>query len=311
MYSLQVGNEPDIYHMFGLRSGSYNAENYNNEWDNYFSAIKKNIPQASFAGPDVANNNTNWVAAFAGEKNSNVKLLDQHYYITGPASNPSINYQDLLSDNSSLESHLQGIKTESQKYGLPYRITECNSIYGGGKAGASDVFASSLWALDLMWTIAENNGQGINFHGGYLVYSPITMASGVVTAKPMYYGMLAFKYGNTGGTVLPVTILNSAYNFNAHASLNADNTYSITLINKEEKVDMPITIQLSTKPASTILIARLTAPSITSRDNITFTGSTVNSDGTFKPGTLEQITVNQKSFTIKVSAASAAIITVH
>lgn len=310
--SLQIGNEPDIYHMFGLRGTSYNAVDYSEEWETYFSAIKKNLPQVTFAGPDVANNNAGWVEVFSSNESSKVTMLDQHYYITGPASDPSINYQNLLTSSTDvLAAHLQGIKVESITNNLPYRITECNSIYGGGKVGASDVFAASLWALDFMWTVAENYGQGINFHGGKLVYSPITMSDNVVTAKPVYYGMLAFKYGNTGGTLAPVSVVNSEYNFSAHASLNSDNTYSITLINKDEKANIPVTIQLSNKAASTIQIARLTAPSVTSADNITFAGSSVSADGTFKPGPLEQVTVNNKTFTVIVAAGSAAIVTVH
>lgn len=311
LYMLQLGNEPDIYPMFGLRAVNYSAYDYSDEWSKYAAAIKKKVPQAIFGGPDVANNNTDWVEAFTDERSDDIKLIDQHYYIGGPASSPYISYKDLLSDNAILIYKLQGIKGQSLKYGLPYRITETNSIYGGGKPGASDVFAASLWSLDFMWTVAENNGQGINFHGGYLVYSPITMANGVVTAGPEYYGMLAFKYGNNNGTIAPVTILGSQYNFNAHASHNADGSYSVTLINKEEKTDIPVTVQLSSKNASTIEIARFTAPSITSADNITFAGSRVNADGTFKPGSLEQVTVNKKTFVVTVPAASAAVITVH
>ncbi|MDB5138343.1 MAG: hypothetical protein JWR12_259 [Mucilaginibacter sp.] len=307
LYALQAGNEPDIYHMYGLRASYYDVYAYLDEWDTYISAVKTAVPQASFSGPDVANH-IDWIAPFAENKNKKVKMINAHYYLTGPASNPSITYHTLL-QYSGLPSYLRALNIESSKYSLPYRITECNNIYGGGKAGASDIFASALWALDLMWTIAENNGHGINFHTGTgLFYSPVMMTDGVATAKPEYYAMLAFKYGSNGGTVIPSVFVKNDYNCTAHACLNTDNTYSVTLINKEETENIYFNVQLN-KPVASIKIARLAAPSLAS-GKVTFAGSSVYADGTFMPGAAEQHTINQDSFRVSVPAGSAAVITV-
>jgi hypothetical protein len=309
LYGFQAGNEPDIYHMFGLRSPDYDINDYYSDWDIYFSAIRSAVPQAAFAGPDVANN-TDWIDSFAAHKKDKVKFIDGHYYITGPASKPSINYHNLLDPNYFLGYYLQKINNAASGANLPYRITECNSIYGGGKAGASDVFAASLWSLDFMWTVAQNKGQGVNFHGGKLVYSPITMTNGVVSASPVYYGMLAFKYSNNNARIIPAGIVQSGYNCSAYACVNSDNTYSFTLINKEEAKDFSINIKLN-KTAGVIDILRLKAPSVTSTVETTFGGSRVNGDGTFKTTVTEHYTINQKNFNVNVPAGSAAIITVH
>lgn len=312
LYAIQFGNEPDIYHMFGLRSPDYNVSAFIKDWDAYYSAVKFQIPQATFAGPDVANN-SDWVASFSDSRNDKVTLLDAHYYIAGPASSPSITYHNLLDRSFFLPYYLQKISAQSAKYSIPFRITECNSIYGGGKAGASDAFASALWALDFMWAVAENKGQGINFHDGHgLIYSPILMSHGVVTAMPEYYAMLAFKYGATGGKIVPVTIDadHSANNCSAHACVKADNTLSVTLINKETEKDFSFTVQL-TKPTTTIEVIRLTAPSVTSTTGTTFAGNTVSADGNFTPAITEKYTVNMSSFKVNVPAGSAAIVTVH
>jgi hypothetical protein len=47
--------------------------------------------------------------------------------------------------------------------GLRYRLTESND-YLGGVHGASDVFASALWALDHLHWWAANGAAGVNFH---------------------------------------------------------------------------------------------------------------------------------------------------
>ncbi len=308
LYALQAGNEPDVYHLFGLRSTSYTANDYLKDYEAYKSSILAVVPDASFAGPGPAYN-TDFIPAFAESDITNVKLLDAHSYITGPASDPSIDINTMLGvgANWKLANVLNVISTESSKFHIPYRITECNSIYGGGKKGVSDVFASALWALDFMWTVAINNGQGVNFHGGNgLIYSPVMIENGITTAMPEYYAMLAFKYGSNG-RVVAVNNDQPGYNCSNYVCVNADNTWSVTLINKGN-VSLSFTVKRQ-QIISTIQVARLTAPSITSTTGTTFAGSTVNADGTFTPAP-EQKTINEKSFAVTVPAGSAAVITV-
>lgn len=307
LYAFQTGNEPDIYYENGHRSASYNYTNYQTEWATYFSAVRSTVPQVPFAGPDVAYN-TAWVASFAANESGNIILTDGHYYSTGPATDPSITYQTILAPNAKLPAYLQSLNASSLKNHLPYRISECNSVYDGGKAGVSNVFASALWALDYMWTVAENNGQGVNFHGGSGgAYSPFVLSNGVITAQPEYYAMLAFKYG-APGSILPATMGTTAYNCAAYASISGNSTY-ITLINKDTN-NLSFVVQLGLN-ASRIQIARLTAPSITATTGITFAGSAVNADGSYQINVTEQYTVSQNSFTINVPAGSAAIVTVQ
>ena len=310
LYALQAGNEPDVYHLFGLRNPDYSSANYQAEFENYKAVIQSVVPQVSFAGPGIAYN-TDWITSFADNENNNIKLIDAHYYVAGPATDSSIDYQTILSNNDKLSNMLQIINKESLQYHLPYRITECNSVYGGGKTGVSDVFASALWALDLMWTIAANNGQGINFHGGnHLVYSPITIENGIITARPVYYAMLAFKFAGPGSTFIASNMNQNGFNCSAYASLNADNTRTVTLINKDDSNNFYFTVQAG-KTISTIQIARLTAPSITSGTGVSFAGGTVNNDGTFNLGVTEHFVINNKSFGVNVPAGSAAVITLQ
>ena len=313
LYAFQSGNEPDVFYN-KPRPSLYKYPDYQKEWDTYFSAVKSVAPAARFAGPDVIPFDNSWINAFADAEHGNVRLITGHYYNNGPASNAAITYQNILTQNPRLEGYLSDMGKISAKYHMPYRIAECNSIYGGGKPGASDVFASALWALDFMWTVAENNGQGVNFHGGgpRFAYSPITTENGVFVARPEYYAMLAFRHGNKAGTIIPATIADPRdyNNCRAYACVNADSSYSVTLINKEAAKNFSFTVQL-TKSASTIEIARLKAPAITSATGTTFAGTAISADGTFNPVAAKKYAVNKKSFVINVPAASAAVVTVR
>jgi len=173
----------------------------------------------------------------------------------------------------------------------------------------SDVFASALWALDTMWILADNGCQGINFHTGIgLYYSPVMNENGMLKAKPEYYAMLAFKYGSINGRTITTKIDEPEY-CSAHTCL-INGAYSITLINKNPDKSFDFNI-VRGKSTSSIIVSRLTAPSITSATDVTFGGSKVNADGTFNPSVTENYTINKTSFIVNVPAGSAAIVSVQ
>ena len=307
LYGFQSGNEPDVY-SHSLRNPLYDYTAYRGEWESYLATVRDKLPNSIFAGPDVAYN-TDWITAFAENENSNIALLDGHFYAAGPATNPNITYNTILLNSPGLDRYLNILSNASALYHVPYRVTECNNIYGGGKAGVSDVFASALWALDVMWKVAANNGAGINFHDGYgLVYSPITMQNGTATAAPEYYAMLAFAFAATGGTVIPVNITNGGSG-SVFACARPDHSLAITLINRDSK-DYSFSIQLS-NTATSLQIARLTAPSVISTTGVTFAGSSVGADGTFQTTATEQYVISGNYFNINIPAGSAAVVIVR
>jgi hypothetical protein len=307
LYAFQSGNEPDYFAANPkFRDMHYTFNDFVTEWDNYQSAVRAVVPNADFAGPDIASK-TFWIESFAGRESASVKLLDGHYYETGPATDANISYQSILRYGSKLSELIQSFKAAPGMAQLPYRVTECNNFYGGGKPGVSDVFASALWALDTMWILADNNCQGINFHDGLgLHYSPIFSENGVLTARPEYYAMLAFKYASTNGKIIPTKIDNGQY-CSAHTCL-ANGAYSITLINKSIDTDFDFNI-IPGKKIMSINISRLNAPSVISASGTKFAGSQVKADGSFSPSSSEDVTVNKTSFIVHVPAASAAVVT--
>jgi hypothetical protein len=309
LYAFQTGNEADLFAENGHRAPAYSYTDFQSEWDSYFAAVRSAVPNAPFAGPDVAFN-SQWIIPFNTAESKNIILSDRHYYLTGPASDPSITYQTILTPDTQWPGELETISNSALVNHLPYRVSECNSIFDGGKAGVSNVFASALWALNFMWQVAEGNGQGINFHGGNGgYYSPVDDGSGTTTAMPEYYAMLAFKYGGVGGAMLPATLNTTTYNCTAYACANAGITY-ITLVNMDTGANLALTVQLSKKAAG-IQISRLTAPYASALTGVIFAGASVAADGTYKPGATENYTINSDSFVVKVPAANAVVIAVQ
>lgn len=307
LWAFQIGNEPDLFHENGIRTSSYNYDTFQSQWKTYHTGVLAGLPSALFAGPDVADSRA-WIDSFGTNEGALVRIVDGHYYRTGPASSSSITYQTILGTDPNLVSYLQTLQTAGAKHNLGYRVSECNSVYDGGKSGVSNVFASSLWALDFMWTVAENQGSGINFHGGTgNPYSPIIQSGSGWLAQPEYYAMLAFMEG-AEGNLIPVTLSSTSLNVTAYACVLSTTEY-LTLINKDS-TDLAFTVTPG-KQAQSVTVMRLTAPSYTSlADSVQFCNSQVGADGSFTPGSPEQ-DGGGSSFIVNVRAGSAAIVIIR
>ena len=194
LLAFQMANEPDLFYKNGLRPANYNAEQFMAEWRRFFEAVRKRVPQAPFAGPDTAFNN-DWLVPFAKAFRNDLKFVSSHYYAEGPPNDPTVDIPRLLHPDPKLEREFAGLQEVTKETGLPFRLAETNSCYGGGKQGVSDTFAAALWGADYMLRIAQAGGIGVNFHGGgYGSYTPIagTRAKGF-EVRPLYYGMRLFR----------------------------------------------------------------------------------------------------------------------
>ena len=98
--------------------------------------------------------------------------LQHHYYFTGPPSNPKATIDNLLHPDPHVDKLYQDIHaaaarlSEGEHRTVPFRMTEGNTCYRGGKPGLSDIFAASLWAADYLLKLGSLGYAGVNLHGG-------------------------------------------------------------------------------------------------------------------------------------------------
>jgi hypothetical protein len=311
LQSLEIGNEPDLYSRNGDRPGSYSSGDFENEWNQYHQSIHASYPDIAFSGPAVAYNRT-WLNSFAATEGAKVNLLTIHYYQGGPGTDPSINLNTLLSQHadsliSNFSNSVAAIGTGAK---LPWRVAECNSIYGGGKSGVSNSFGSSLWAIDYMWKLAYSGCQGFNFHGGGDgPYSPIGETNGSFFAKPEYYSMLFFKDGSNGN-MLPVSLHASGLNVSAYACKGRDGNIYVSIVNKESQIPVAVTIQTGVA-AKNITLETLTAPSEEATNGINITGKIINTNGSITNSALPAYTVQSSTFSVSVPASAAELVIIH
>ncbi|HEV2578100.1 MAG TPA: hypothetical protein VGU25_12900 [Acidobacteriaceae bacterium] len=195
LLAFQIGNEPDSFRR-RFRPETYGPDDFLSEWNRFHSAILAVVPQAKFAGPDISNK-LPYLTAFAKEapKHPSVILLTSHYYAMGPSSSPEATIQNLLQPDpktATLKASDLHIIAEAQQLAhLPYRMSEGNSCWDGGKPGVSDTFASALWCADYMLDCAARGWTGVNLHGGGNgYYTPIAGAPSTgFTRRPVFFGM--------------------------------------------------------------------------------------------------------------------------
>jgi len=306
LLAFEIGNEPDLFGRAKHRKPEYSYEDWLAEYRRYKAALRAQFPRISFAGPDVAGK-TEWVTRFAADEGMDAVLLTHHYYREGQ--NPSSTIEKLLGVDPKLQPQLNALNSASKSCGHPYRICEVNSFSGGGRPGVSDTMAGALWVLDYMFTLAANGCSGVNMETGVnhldfiSSYSPIgDDEQGHYSAKPEYYGMLAFSIAGKG-RLLEVDVDGGSPEVKAYATQPNPGTLAVTLINKGSATS-ELTVHAPGKRASVI---RLTGPAIDAKTGITLGGSEVTPAGTWKAAKLEALQMRNGQLKITLPAASAAI----
>jgi hypothetical protein len=307
LLAFQFGNEPDLFRT-GIRKSNYNPTHYIAEWREFLKALRTRVPGAPLAGPDIAFD-TSWLSPFIHSFGSEVVFLTCHYYTEGPASSPDVTMKRMLGSGEALAKIIDSVARYTAESGLKVRMAESNSVYGGGKPGISDTLGAALWGVDVMFTLAEAQWLGINFHGGgggY--YSPIAQtSSGAFEPKPLYYAMLLFAYAGQGSLV-PIHTRGIRPWLRAFAVRGIGDEHRVILVNTDLTQNEHIRIDTMGQKAT---ILRLTAYSAESKTGLTFGGASVDPNGDWAPRMAESVALKSDRFVVDVPAASAAVVQIH
>lgn len=265
--------DPAIYETApGVAGSAYPS--YLADWRHFAEMIHNAVPEAKFSGPDTAVSSkssftpnradgVSWTVAFARNMKGSGRFDGalQHHYVWGRPGDTTAEeaIDDMLSirwDNDTeigTQPANRGGTAEFHPYpyvfatvlkpvvamGVGYRMTEANDCLHG-VTGASDGFASALWALDYMHWWAAHRMAGVNFHNNPWIPTDTVVPDpnpcgpqgcGNYRVTPKAYGMRAFSLGSRG-FVEPVKISNPKdINLTAYAVGTAKDL-CVTIINK-------------------------------------------------------------------------------
>jgi len=341
----QIGNEPD-WHSFhtapghprdprivetmpGVPGSAYPS--YLATWKDFAEAIRASVPNAQIVGPDTGSNypvpgtkdtdykNESWTQRFAEDEKGSpaVPFVTQHDYVGESAAGVGVQQAiDAMLSPAWVTTNYRllydHVLAPVQVTGLSYRMTECND-YTGGVDGASNAFASALWALDYMHWHASHGAVGINFHNKSWIYTDtiyLDKKTGEFRINPKAYAIKVFDLGSHGN-VAPLTLSNpDALNLTAYA-VHGEKTLYVTLINKEHGRNAraaAVTI-LSPGAARDARIIYMTAPNEdpAARTGITLGGASIV-DGAWEGKWTSLKSEKAGLSLVNVPAASAAVV---
>lgn len=272
LLAFQVANEADFFRKY--RTSDQAPADFDLYASDYFAfsdAVRQAVPHAPFGGPDTAVN-MDWVATYASRMGKDATLLSSHFYAMGPGTDPSQNAELLLSGKSRLKDLMTRAQAATAVAGVPFRLTETNSCYRGGRPGVSDAYASALWCADMMLQTAAAGLSGVCLHGGGDgIYTPIeTTADGGTKLRPIYYGM-QFAELFAGAELLACDIAVDE-NVTAYAGRKGQ-TRLLALINKGPK-----TVTIAQRWVKPVRVTHLSAPSLDAKAGVILKTTTANAD---------------------------------
>jgi hypothetical protein len=223
---------------------------------------------------------------------------------------------DLISLDETLVSELQMLRAGAESIGVPFRIAECNSYFDGGTANVSNAYASSLWAIDMIFNCALGGATGVNFQGGGTgTYTPIVDKDGVVVnAQPIFYGMLAASLAGTG-SLLDAKLSAGSMNVTSYA-VKTETGLSLVIVNKDatRSLDLSVALPVSMNNARLQTLTQLSAgasePSLVATSGVTLQSASIDASGAFEPAEAYSVVVTGEQLRCYVPALSAVVLQV-
>lgn len=326
--SFAVGNEPDwrAYHRSDPRITNYPS--YLADWRNFADAIRATVPDARFAGPDTGSDypvtraadtdyeGQSWTQRFADDEKASgiISTILHHDYVgqlpngvSAPAGIDSLLSREwVTTEYPALYHHVLAPVAAD---GLPFRMTEANDRIGGIE-GASNAFASALWALDYMHWWAAHGCIGVNFHNNEWLKTDTVFldANGHYHLNPKADGIKAFDLGSHG-SVAAMDISNpDEINLTAYAVRSAAKL-CVTVINKEHDArarSASVTVAPGVEWKNAEVIFLIGQPG--KKTGITLGGAPIRDDGSWN-GSWKRLKARRDGqWIMRVPASSAAIV---
>jgi len=329
-----IGNEPSYYKDYAV---------FKEKWVAIRDAIVRVFPEARFCGADD-NPRPDFIAKLVrdfGTSDGRLVQVTQHSYPFGCAyKNPKAGTQDVQKltpvDDAearnrllaspplrTYEEILKGMKAAVAGTALTFRLTETNSYWFSGLEGASDRYASALWAVDYLHWWMSHGAAGLNFHNGDRtggsVNLPCRYAAFVSSAKgyevrPLAYGMKLFAESGTGRYVTARVEDSADGHITAYAVARGDGVIAVTLINRDAKNEAGVRVDLaSAKSVKRARVLRLQAKAndlaAESRD-VTLNDANIDENGRWngKWMGLEKPAIAGTAVSVTLAPASAAVV---
>lgn len=330
----EIGNEPDLYSrrfwVDTIARSPFATESlpleltpatYVQDFAAYARVLGEGSPDIPLVGPAIAHPRVSlpFISALIGSERSELGMVTGHLYpysacIKNPKSPSYPTVARLLSRQAASAYHtdIAAAVATAHAAGLPFRLTEFNSVTCGGKAGVSNTFATALWAPDALFTAMRTGASGANLHvrasavnGAFAINR-----SGLIT-RPLLYGLLMFTrtLGPDAQLVKLHTSAPHSLNLSAWGVQVRGRILHVLLIDKSGR---SVRVDVRVPAIATASVQRLLAASPYSRWGVTLDGQQLNYAGEWT-GTARDETVApgpRGGYEVTVPRHSAALMIV-
>ncbi len=326
----EIGNEPDLYnrrHWLAIVSGtslgalylppSLSPMDYAGDFRAYERALAASASGVALLGPAIANpsRNVRYIATLLAGPHPGLRAVTAHLYpysacaVPGAASYPTI--ARLLSEaaTAGIAKSIEPAVRLARRAGLPFRLTELNSVTCGGRPAVSDAFVTALWAPDALFELLRAGADAVDVHvRPGTVNAAFSLTSHGLSARPLLYGLILFARTLAPDSELaPVRVQGShSLRLKAWAVRLRSGALHVLLINKGAEA-VRVSLRLpGFAPAS---VERLSAPSVTSRTGTSLDGQHLSVAGRWlgSPPTA-RISPGAAGYEVTVPRLSAALL---
>ncbi|SPO31884.1 uncharacterized protein UTRI_06721 [Ustilago trichophora] len=336
LYSLEIGNEPDLYIDLGYRSQNWSPTDFGNEWASRAEVIYNQTLQPKGINSDffevaatattaskngqpfrIANlvGNTNGVAADNGIYVAGWNQHDYFYYVGVSPFNLTMSYLLDLSQTVSQFREWAGQVGQSIVTGKPYYLREMGSVGPNGISGISETFGNALWTFNFFFYAASIKVDSVQMHmTQYSQAAPWQtnyMGGKGPHVRPTYYAWAAWAQiiGPTCNTkIAPISLSNAPGSYNnrlgAYAVYRGNSLTSVVMINTQMYYSYSgnpsyqnFVLSLPSLAGQTVYLSTLYADGIDSTSNVQWNGISYESSGTGQPRT-----INGTQWTMTVGA---------
>jgi hypothetical protein len=284
---LEIGNEPDLYTrarsvgplpVRRLRKRlKYTPDDYVRDAGRALDAIAPRISRppwlvvGGFAGR--AGWATHALPALIDSRRGRVGAVAAHLYgLPGCHLRPDAAQlrQRLLGEAASRgrAQALAPVIAIAHRRGLPLWVAELNSAPCGGAPGVSDSFASALWLTDALFALVRAGADRADVHTwDGAVYAPFARRDRTVSARPPFFGMLAFARAAPRGSRLVPVRVRDAGRVRAWATTDRGGTVRVALIAASDAARVRVRLAVGAgRPCATVRVT--SAPSLAAHAGI-------------------------------------------
>jgi hypothetical protein len=200
---------------------------------------------------------------------------------------------------------------DAHRAGLPFRVTELNSVTCGGRPGVSDSFATALWAPEALFELLRAGADGANIHvRDDTVNGAFAPRAGGLLARPLLYGLLTFERAlGPGAELLPVSVRTIGAASVHVWAVRVHGALHVLVINPSRELSHVALHFPAQGPAT---VQRLEAPSLAATSGVTLGGRWLSSSAKWAGAkTTETIAPVAHAYAVAVPRDSAALVSLR